>query len=792
MTQLHEMRDSDNHFIIDPVTMAITNRSEKHTLQQGNHNSEIFTFEIPKSLEGHDTSLCNTVEIHYINIKGDRTEQSEDIYSVKDMVASEDDPDALVFTWRIHGNATLYAGSLNFRIKFACKDENGNYTYKKWTEIFKGISVSEGFDNAEAVEKENSDILAQWEAQIDALMTAKENGEFNYVLTDADKEEIAGMVGGAQTTINLLHLPEKYNLVVGDAFELFYKGIMLCKNPYDYNIRVTCPIGKPWGRKFEVTPTTEGEYTLKITVSDDAGNVLDEKTTKLVVAEKNIDNTRQLNVLCVGDSLTSPGQWVGEFYRRLTSTNAVALDGSTAPTGDGLANINFVGTCEKYGACYEGYGGWKFSNYLDTTKSSENYWVTCTHSKTDNDQESIYKDANDVLWQLETIETNKIKFKPYEGSGVMPSSGTLTWVSGGLDTTDITYTAIEQEKGSPFVYNGEIDFSAYCEDLGISTIHQCYILLGWNNTTTKADDYKAQAKQFIDLLLAFNPDMKIILVGLQIPSLDGLANDYGANHPTLSNFRGLQEYVFNLDNLYKEIADEYENVESINLSGQFDTDYNITTKALPVNLRNSTTVVTGTNGVHPSTQGYYQIADAVYRKFYAVWEKPDLLGLDERTAVFRNVRLVTDTTTPREMALDKMYYFDSRAGFCAGSEYVFSITDLAVTKDSLQYVGNTTGTQSNFVSYGLSVPLGLEDGKTYTVSAKQTSYSTIYLQTYAKDGDMWTYETSVSVAHTGNNVYSSTFTAEAGKGYALLFAVGTVDAIGALSEFTNISIVEAE
>lgn len=623
------------------------------------------------------------------------------------------------------------------------------------------------------------------------------------ILDEKDKQELQQEIDEVRSDMleeinkpptipNLIHLPEKYNLVVGDTFELFYKGIMLCKNPYNYNVLATCSIGKCWSRKFEVTPDAAGTHTLTITVSDDSGNVLDQQTTQLVVAEKDIRNTRQLNVLCVGDSLTNGGKWVGEFYRRLTNTNSSALDGSAAPTGDGLANINFVGTCTpNNGACYEGYGGWTFASYLRTTTSSNNYWVSCSHTKTDNDQESIYKDANDVLWQLETIEADRIKFKKYDGVGAMPSSGTLTWVSGGIDTSAITYTAIEQEKGNPFVYNGAIDFEAYCEDLGISTIHQCYILLGWNNTTTAEDTYKAQARQFIDLLLAFNPDMKIVLIGLQIPSLDGCANNYGAKG-TLANFRALQEYVFNMDKLYKEIADEYENVESINLSGQFDTDYNCMSDELPVNSRNAMAVTTQTNGVHPSTPGYYQIADAAYRKFYDVYEKPDLLGLDGRTAVFRNVRIVTDTTAPREMALDKMYYFDSYSGYTAGSDYVFSITDLMATKDSLRYVANTTGTPKNIGTYGVSVPLDLEDGKTYTFKANKTSYSSIYLQTYIKDGDMWTYSTSVTVQHIGNDVFGKEITAETGKGYALVFAVANENGVNALHEFTNISIVETE
>ena len=35
---------------------------------QYDHNSECFTFEIPKEIEGHNVTDCNVVEIHYINI----------------------------------------------------------------------------------------------------------------------------------------------------------------------------------------------------------------------------------------------------------------------------------------------------------------------------------------------------------------------------------------------------------------------------------------------------------------------------------------------------------------------------------------------------------------------------------------------------------------------------------------------------------------------------------------------------------------------------------------------------
>lgn len=170
MAHLHDVKDSDNHYRIEPVTMAISNANDaKNKLMLGDHDSEIYTFEIPKVVEGHDMSLCDMVEVHFVNIAADKANRSVGVYTVKDMAVAEDAEDTLVFTWKVSGEATVYAGSLNYRIKFACRDENGNYTYKKWTDVYKGITVADGFDNAAAVEKEHSDILAEWGTRLDAL-----------------------------------------------------------------------------------------------------------------------------------------------------------------------------------------------------------------------------------------------------------------------------------------------------------------------------------------------------------------------------------------------------------------------------------------------------------------------------------------------------------------------------------------------------------------------------------------------------------------------------------------------
>ena len=162
MAHTHAVIDSDNHFIINPVTREITNNSKKVKLMQGDHASEVFTFEIPRYVDGHDMSLCNKIAIHYINIG--QNGSNPDVHLVED--ASIDDAEEnLVFSWLIYRTATKYPGTLNFLIKFSCVTD-GIIEYQWNTDIFKGIMIAAGIDNEETLVEEYSDILQKWKDDI--------------------------------------------------------------------------------------------------------------------------------------------------------------------------------------------------------------------------------------------------------------------------------------------------------------------------------------------------------------------------------------------------------------------------------------------------------------------------------------------------------------------------------------------------------------------------------------------------------------------------------------------------
>lgn len=153
MAHLHDVIDDDLHFKIDPETRAITRDSENEVvLIKGDHDSERLTFEIPREIDGHDMTLCNRVQFHFINLDKSNPEDFETgIVVVKDLEPAEDDNETLIFTALIPGEATGKVGPMNFAINFVCYedsvDEEGNSirhtTYSWSTAPYIGIIVSD-------------------------------------------------------------------------------------------------------------------------------------------------------------------------------------------------------------------------------------------------------------------------------------------------------------------------------------------------------------------------------------------------------------------------------------------------------------------------------------------------------------------------------------------------------------------------------------------------------------------------------------------------------------------------
>lgn len=174
MSHINKVIDADPHFVIDINTRNIKNVSQtKTSLVQYDHNSERFSFTLPRFVEGHDMTECNSVQVHYFSSANPDT---KGLYEIDDLSICEEDTENVCCTWLISRNVTQTAGALQFILRFACLTDDGTEEYAWHTNPFRGISISAGMNNAEAVAEQYADILEQWKTQLfDASAEGVEN-----------------------------------------------------------------------------------------------------------------------------------------------------------------------------------------------------------------------------------------------------------------------------------------------------------------------------------------------------------------------------------------------------------------------------------------------------------------------------------------------------------------------------------------------------------------------------------------------------------------------------------------
>lgn len=166
MAHKHSVYDTDTHFSANAATRALKNESSsKTTLVQGDHNSERFTFQVPRMIEGHDMSQCNEVEVHYINIDSKTKEEIRGLYQVDDMQVSPNGEDFVICSWLIDRHATQLVGALSFLLRFKCVTD-GIIDYAWHTLPYTGIYVSSGINADEAFEDDYCDVIERWKDSV--------------------------------------------------------------------------------------------------------------------------------------------------------------------------------------------------------------------------------------------------------------------------------------------------------------------------------------------------------------------------------------------------------------------------------------------------------------------------------------------------------------------------------------------------------------------------------------------------------------------------------------------------
>lgn len=292
-------------------------------------------------------------------------------------------------------------------------------------------------------------------------VNTKEGGNFfNKVSEVLANKNIQGTVDAE------IMLPESYDLVVGDKFQLFFRSVIKCYGDYQrFGINCICSKGTFYPDYFEYTPTAEdsASYTLTIVLRDLNGKYLTQKQTKLNIHKVPTFNSATTKNLCVfGDSLTSSGTWAAEGIRRLVGTSDSGFSG---PASLKVANLTLntyghkTNTINTQVIKHEGYGGWTWksfiTNYGSTDSTTNGLIVTLNtnHSyEIDTVQKSIWTDNNGLKWELEDLPAdNKIKFNRGEGNDKAANTITLpTSMTCTSPSLSITITSSEWESGNPF------------------------------------------------------------------------------------------------------------------------------------------------------------------------------------------------------------------------------------------------------------------------------------------------------------------------------------------------------
>lgn len=471
--------------------------------------------------------------------------------------------------------------------------------------------------------------------------SGKTHGDYPHVITVATKKseisDLRDKIAGIEKSNRkpALNIGSKIYAVVGDTLQIFKKSIVDSLG-IPYIMKIESAKGRVYPRYWEYTPNADdvGSSEIKFSLLNVDGSVIDERIVSLITV--NASNTSK-NVLNIGDSTMANGEIPIELSRRIKGTNGVA----TAPTALALSNINVVGRIKNGDRTvgWEGTGGWSYANYTSQGSRAVRFQVTNAQSITVKDLIRISATNSYGYYQFEVTEVNvtngtgniRAVFSyttPYSSNFLneVSASGNLT------NTNNLvvdSYLSFTEEFYQPFwnTTTNQFDIKTYVNDYCGNKVDYIFILLGINSLYgtkpfASVDSVLDSCKNLLRKIHADLPNTKILLSTNNLVSQNG---GLGFNYNAQTYFgqydvEVINHLIFAMNKAYYTLETDTEfmqYVEVINTHAQFDADnaFPITTKN--VNTRSGETESVGTNGVHPTNNGYWQIADAEFRALLA-------------------------------------------------------------------------------------------------------------------------------------------------------------------------------
>jgi hypothetical protein len=141
--------DADHWFVVNASTREITSKQpQKNILMQNDHNSERFTFEVPRFIEGRDLGQCNLVRVYY------RNGRDTGFYTVTDLGVYPFLNDTLICSWLISRSATANVGALSFMLKFAQLNDDQFIEYAWSTKTYDQVEIIGGIEGSGTMDYE--------------------------------------------------------------------------------------------------------------------------------------------------------------------------------------------------------------------------------------------------------------------------------------------------------------------------------------------------------------------------------------------------------------------------------------------------------------------------------------------------------------------------------------------------------------------------------------------------------------------------------------------------------------
>lgn len=289
MSHVHSVFDDDIRFSIDPDTRVIKDSAPSKTkLVQYDHNSEVYTFELPRYVEGHDMTQCDKVEVWFNNGEVDGK------LPITDLQISPDDESKVVFSWTVTRLSTQQVAPLKFQFYFRCTEDD-KPTYEWHTAPYKRIRVIAGLGNEaelDLIEEQIQQYVEQRGYEVPAV---------TYMLVDTNGKEVPAVL--VEEEVEVTATPNDIRLgttaITGDGVVAGEKEIP----PYYVNAgqrivtngsRFAIPTPKGDYKKFQalICPFNEtldaSVYTERSVINDSVYNVL--STEPIAAVSKKVDD----------------------------------------------------------------------------------------------------------------------------------------------------------------------------------------------------------------------------------------------------------------------------------------------------------------------------------------------------------------------------------------------------------------------------------------------------------------------------------------------------------------------